>query len=163
MLEQRIAALGLAHELLTHTGTEWPCVQDILKIELRPYLAHESEGGPRVRLIGPEVRLSSQFIPTFILVIHELVSNAVKYGALSVPGGQVTVTWYPVNGGGITLVNKLRRTTQSSIPVICVSGYRPNRYNLIPALEFAKGMGVDLALYKPIAPNQLLDAVTSLL
>jgi len=99
MLEQRIAALGLAHELLSHTGQEWLNLQDILKTELRPYLADESERGPQVRLIGPEVKLSSQFIPTFILVIHELVSNAVKYGALSVPGGQVTVTWYAVNGG----------------------------------------------------------------
>ena len=99
MLEQRIAALALAHELLSHTGTEWPNLQNILKTELRPYLADQSERGPRVLFMGPEVKLSSQFIPTFILVIHELVSNAVKYGALSVPGGQVTVTWYAVNGG----------------------------------------------------------------
>ena len=65
--------------------------------------------------------------------------------------------------GGITLVNKLRQKTQPSIPVICVSGYRPNRYNVIPALELVKTMGVDMALYKPISPKKLLNAVTSLL
>jgi len=65
--------------------------------------------------------------------------------------------------GGITLVNQLRQKTQPFIPVLCVSGYRPNSYNLITALELAKSIGVNMALYKPIPPKQLLDAVTSLL
>lgn len=99
VLEQRIAALGLAHELLSHTGTEWPNLQDIFTIELRPFLVDEFDRGKQVQLNGPEVKLSSNFIPTFILVIHELVSNAVKYGALSVPDGKVMVNWQQVNGG----------------------------------------------------------------
>ncbi|VEP13040.1 Bacteriophytochrome (Light-regulated signal transduction histidine kinase) [Hyella patelloides LEGE 07179] len=99
VLEQRIAALGLAHELLSHSGTEWPNLEDILTIELRPYLSDEFECGKQAQLNGPKVKLSSNFIPTFILVIHELVSNAVKYGALSVPEGKVIVNWQQVNGG----------------------------------------------------------------
>lgn len=65
--------------------------------------------------------------------------------------------------GGLTLVNQLRSRVQHFIPVICVSGYRPNRYNVLPALEIAKTMEIDLALYKPIAPKNLLKAVHNLL
>ena len=65
--------------------------------------------------------------------------------------------------GGITLVNQLRCRAQHSIPVICVSGYRPSSYNLLPALEIAKAMKVDLALYKPITPKKLLNEVHNLL
>ena len=99
VLEQRITALGLAHELLSHSGTEWPNLNDILAIELRPYLSDEFERGQQVQLNGTEVKLNSNFIPTFILVIHELVSNAVKYGALSVPDGKIIVNWQQENGG----------------------------------------------------------------
>ncbi len=99
VLEQRIAALGLAHDLISHTGTEWPSLREIFAIELRPYLANESERHQQAQLLGPNVKLSSLFVPTFVLVIHELVSNAVKYGALSVPEGRVEVSWHPVNGG----------------------------------------------------------------
>jgi len=98
-LQQRITALGLAHELLSHSGTEWPNLNDLLTIELRPYLSNEFEGGKQVQLNGTEVKLNSNFIPTFILVIHELVSNAVKYGALSVPDGKIIVNWQQENGG----------------------------------------------------------------
>ncbi|VEP13041.1 Response regulator with CheY-like receiver, AAA-type ATPase, and DNA-binding domains [Hyella patelloides LEGE 07179] len=65
--------------------------------------------------------------------------------------------------GGLTLVNQLRSRVQHSIPVICVSGYRPSSYNLLPALEIAKTMKVDLTLYKPITPKKLLDEVHKLL
>lgn len=99
-LEKRIAALGLAHELLSkHTGIEWISLKKLLKIELQPYLADESECSKQVKIVGSEVKLNSHFIPTFILVIHELVSNAVKYGALSVPEGKVTVNWFPEKDG----------------------------------------------------------------
>lgn len=99
VLEQRIAALGLAHELLSHSGTEWPNLQDILMIELRPHLLDELKSSKQAQLNGKEVKLNINFVPTFILIIHELVSNAVKYGALSVPDGKVIVDWQQVNGG----------------------------------------------------------------
>ncbi|MEO0456353.1 MAG: HWE histidine kinase domain-containing protein [Cyanobacteria bacterium P01_A01_bin.114] len=96
MLEQRIAALAAAHDLVAGHELEWPALSNLLAIELRPYLV---DAQPRVRLIGPEVGFKANFVPTFVLVLHELASNAAKYGALSVPEGQLTVRWFETDGG----------------------------------------------------------------
>ena len=95
-LERRIAALSAAHDLVTGHGLEWPNLRNLLAIELRPYL---NDIKPRVKLIGPVVGLSANFVPTFVLVLHELTSNAAKYGALSVTEGKVSVRWSEFNGG----------------------------------------------------------------
>lgn len=96
LLEQRILALSKAHELVTTDGQVWPGIKDLLEIELRPYLA---EASSQVMLLGQDVKLSANFVPTFVLVLHELVSNAAKYGALSVPEGQLMVRWFKHKGG----------------------------------------------------------------
>ncbi|MGD1900588.1 MAG: HWE histidine kinase domain-containing protein [Phormidesmis sp.] len=96
-LEKRIAALATAHDLVSGHELEWPTLKNLLLIELRPYLM--AEDGPRVSLEGPDVRLRANFIPTLVLVLHELVSNAVKYGALSASDGLLTIRWREKNGG----------------------------------------------------------------
>ncbi|MGB7415113.1 MAG: HWE histidine kinase domain-containing protein, partial [Thermosynechococcaceae cyanobacterium] len=96
MLESRIAALASAHDLVAGHGLTWPQLDELLRIELRPYFA-ESEH--RVQLTGPAVGLKADFVPTMVLVLHELITNAAKYGALSVPEGRVEVRWYQESGG----------------------------------------------------------------
>ncbi|MEM9213819.1 MAG: HWE histidine kinase domain-containing protein [Cyanobacteria bacterium P01_F01_bin.150] len=114
VLERRISSLAMAHELVTRRELSWPRLQDLFELELHPYLRSEWEDAKdgagnsncssiQVNLTGPEVVLNSSFVPTFILVIHELVSNAVKYGALSVPEGQLTIQWFK-DRGGLTLL-----------------------------------------------------------
>ena len=95
-LEKRIAALSSAHDLVAGHGLEWPQLEELLKIEVRPYLAESKD---RIKLSGPNVGLKANFVPSFVLMLHELVSNAAKYGALSIPSGQVKVTWNLDNGG----------------------------------------------------------------
>lgn len=68
-----------------------------------------------------------------------------------------------VSEGGLTVLNQLKTYRSHSLPIIGVSGYRPSRYNSITALEIAKTMGISLALYKPIRPEQLQSAVKGLL
>ena len=65
--------------------------------------------------------------------------------------------------GGITLLSGLRNRIERPIPIVCVSGYRPSAYNPTPALECARAMGVDIALYKPISPYKLINTVHGLL
>ena len=67
--------------------------------------------------------------------------------------------------GGLTLLSKLRLKYAGSPYVIGVSGYRPGKYSKVTPLEIAKetGSGIDLALYKPITPEQLINAVNQLL
>ncbi|MGD1950424.1 MAG: HWE histidine kinase domain-containing protein, partial [Leptolyngbyaceae cyanobacterium] len=95
-LERRIVALSAAHDLVTGYGLEWPNLRNLLAIELRPYL---NDVEPRMSLTGPVIGLKASFVPTFVLVLHELTSNAAKYGALSVVSGKVDVHWVECNGG----------------------------------------------------------------
>jgi two-component sensor histidine kinase len=57
---------------------------------LAPFLASQP---PRLQFGGPDVQLSEQFGSALALALHELASNALKYGALSEPGGSVEFHW----------------------------------------------------------------------
>src|SRR4029434_4268899 len=64
--------------------------EDILRSELD---AFDDGSHERIVLSGPEVALSSQVAVSLGMAVHELTANAAKYGALSVYGGKVEVTW----------------------------------------------------------------------
>ncbi len=85
-IDGRIHALAVAHDQLTQT--EWRAVdfRQIIDTELKAYVAGQED---RVRLSGPEIQLSPEAFSTIALVSHELVTNSVKYGALSNSTGQV--------------------------------------------------------------------------
>ena len=85
--ESRLMALSGVHNVLTSANWEGARLDELLGLELSPY------GAGRFSLDGPSVRLSAQEALTFALVTHELATNAAKYGALSVPEGQVAVAW----------------------------------------------------------------------
>jgi len=87
---QRIAALAKTHTLLIEKEQDGASIRDILNAELSPY---DDGTNQRVRLAGPEVRLPSEIAVAFGMAVHELTTNAAKYGAFSLPGGCVEVTW----------------------------------------------------------------------
>jgi PAS domain S-box-containing protein len=72
---------------------------------VRDIVAGELEGfGERVELEGPDLTTKSSFAQMFALVVHELATNAAKYGALSSTDGHLTVRWsIAPNGGGSRL------------------------------------------------------------
>lgn len=86
----RLAALAKTHDTLTKSHWETAPLRDLLAAELEPYGGSDSS---RFILDGKKVQLSSQMALAFGLVFHELATNAVKYGALSVPTGQVEIAW----------------------------------------------------------------------
>lgn len=85
----RIGALAKTHRLLTD---EVGCVTfgGILHNELD---AFDDGSDNRITLTGPEVPLSAQLAVSLGMAMHELTTNAAKYGALSVYGGKIDVTW----------------------------------------------------------------------
>ncbi|MEO0984513.1 MAG: HWE histidine kinase domain-containing protein [Cyanobacteria bacterium J06639_14] len=104
VLEKRIAALAMAHDFVARRELDWPPLQNLLQLELSAYLRNGNLDAPsQVTLDGPSVALNASFVPTFVLVLHELVSNAVKYGALSVPEGRLTIRWFQ-DRQGLTLL-----------------------------------------------------------
>ncbi|PVM71927.1 histidine kinase [Caulobacter radicis] len=84
----RIIALSEAHDVLTRENWEGA---DLLDVVDRLVALHGGEG--RFVLDGPSVRLSPRPALSLSMALHELATNAVKYGALSRQGGQVTISW----------------------------------------------------------------------
>lgn len=89
-LEGRIRSLSATHDLLTQSDWATTPMREILAAELATY-ADDSEHG--VFLSGPPVELAPNDALSFGLAIHELATNAGKFGALSVRDGEVHVEW----------------------------------------------------------------------
>jgi PAS domain S-box-containing protein len=88
----RLGALGEAHELLTSEHWDQAPVREIVSRALKPFAADEQE---RFDLQGPLVWLPASSSLALTLCLHELATNAAKYGALSNRAGRVHVTWEP--------------------------------------------------------------------
>jgi two-component system, chemotaxis family, CheB/CheR fusion protein len=86
----RIHALTAAYALLSRDGWSPIPVREILTEELRPFISGERTN---VVLTGPVVLLQPRAALALGMATHELTTNAVKYGALSVPEGNVEVSW----------------------------------------------------------------------
>ncbi len=96
-LQSRIAAYSRAHEILLHenwTSTTVAAVVDAAAVSLG------LEGSPRLRFEGSPVLLGPQADLSLSLVLHELGTNATKYGALSGAEGQVSITWSVADESG---------------------------------------------------------------
>lgn len=88
--EGRLLALSKTHNLLTRKSWREADLREIVEQELAPY---RKAGDSRVGIYGPKVDLPSRYAINLGLVVHELVTNAAKYGALSVPAGHLDVSW----------------------------------------------------------------------
>ncbi len=86
----RIYALTAVYSLLSNTNWQAVSLRDIVLEELRPFLAKD-----RTNFVvsGPPIPLEPRAAPAFGMGVHELTTNAVRYGALSILEGNVNVTW----------------------------------------------------------------------
>lgn len=93
-LTQRLAALGRAHDLTRHVPYGEPqgaFLGDLLSVLLAPY-AGESTSGGRVRVTVPRIQVNERSATSLALVIHELATNSLKYGSLSLPSGTLDLS-----------------------------------------------------------------------
>lgn len=95
MLDARLQSLSAAHDVLTRESWEGATLAEIVDGALKPFRVAP---GQRFRTGGPNVRLSPRLALAFVMALHELATNAVKYGALSNDTGRVILNWDIVDG-----------------------------------------------------------------
>jgi two-component sensor histidine kinase len=95
-LDGRIRSMASTHELLSHRRWLGIPLAELVERELAPYTT-----GAKAEIGGPEVMLSAEAGQTMATVLHELVTNAAKHGALSVPLGQVSIRWRALLNGSV--------------------------------------------------------------
>ena len=88
--EGRLGALAEAHNLLSQEKWRGSELQDVVDRVLRPYLLSNPE---RVRMSGPRVPLSPRLAVVLSMIVHEMATNAAKYGALSNDTGTIKLDW----------------------------------------------------------------------
>ncbi|MBA2919159.1 PAS domain S-box protein [Sphingomonas sp. MAH-20] len=97
--EGRLAALAAAHNLLTRESWEPASIIEVI----RSAAAACDPNRRRLQLRGPDIRVPPKMAVTLALAVHELCTNAVKYGALSNDSGQVAISW-KIDDGRLRLV-----------------------------------------------------------
>ncbi|UIY30733.1 PAS domain-containing protein [Neorhizobium galegae] len=115
-LERRLMALAAAHDVLTRENWEGADIDDVVTGALAPF----GEGGDyRFAVSGPSLRLLPRAALALAMGLHELTTNALKYGALSTPDGQVAIKWQIVEGAEPLL--RLTWTESGGPPVVAPS------------------------------------------
>jgi two-component sensor histidine kinase len=89
-LDGRIRALSATHDLLTQSDWGATLIRAVVDAELAPYVQREEH---HVTISGPDISLAPNDALSLGLAIHELATNAAKYGSLTRPGGEVSVEW----------------------------------------------------------------------
>jgi two-component system CheB/CheR fusion protein len=88
--EGRVSALASAHSLLVDSDWKGADLADLARQQLAPYIADNPD---RLRIDGEPILLPPDFATPFGLALHELATNAAKYGSLSVSTGTVGLKW----------------------------------------------------------------------
>jgi PAS domain S-box-containing protein len=89
-IEGRIRALSTAHNIIAESQWVGASLRGLVEKELAPYQT------TRIEVRGPDIVLHPSAAQTLALALHELATNAAKYGALSSPSGRLAVTWSSV-------------------------------------------------------------------
>ena len=109
-LQSRIHALAVAHDQLTLAHWKAAPLQTLIEAEAQ---AWTTANDIRLTLSGPSIMVEARAYQTLALVLHEMMTNAAKYGALSVEDGRLAVTWTVARTGDLIL-----SWTESEGPVV---------------------------------------------
>ena len=112
--------MAVAHELLSQGNWLGVRLADLVRHQLAPYATDAN-----TTTSGPDIALNAAATEALAMVLHELVTNASKYGALSIPEGRVSVSWDCRKSGHATsgLIIVWRETCGPPVSAPCKSGY----------------------------------------
>ena len=136
----RLAALGNAHDILTRTRWKAASMAEVLQASMAPLPAAQ------LFIDGPVIQLPPNMALSMALAVHELGTNAVKYGALSVPEGRVDVSWqlHPTaDGPDPSLVWNWRETGGPLVSKPTRQGFGSQLISRVLAADFRGTVTVD--------------------
>ena len=90
--DARLNSLSASHELLARQNWQSIPIADLVRSQLAFVNGHDAT---QIAIEGPALQLSASLAEYLGLALHELATNAMKHGALSVPGGKIHVVWTP--------------------------------------------------------------------
>ena len=92
VLEDRLQSMAVVHDLLTREAWQNVALEEVVSVAVRPYDGRESQA---FRIVGPPVQLRPKAALAFAMALHELSTNALKFGSLSdaAEGGWVDINW----------------------------------------------------------------------
>ena len=157
-LAERLQALHRAHDLLLESQWSGASLKAMVERELDPY---RREGGPKIMIKGPDVLLPPQCTSILAMTLHELATNAVKYGALSSNTGQLGISWKTARGSRLLLTWEERAANINPVPARRSSGFgmqlidKGIRHNLggDTKVEF-RPTGLYVELNVPLEPSK---------
>jgi PAS domain S-box-containing protein len=120
-LDGRIQSMAAAHSLLSQSRWQGVGVTDLVHHQLAPYTT-----GANISMNGADLMLTAAATQAVAMVVHELVTNAAKYGALSRPDGRVSVSWERRTGASDGAPSLVIRWCESGGPAVAApsqSGY----------------------------------------
>jgi PAS domain S-box-containing protein len=140
-LNGRIQSMARTHELLSASRWRGISVAEIIQRELAPYI---KDGNTEID--GPEVVLRAETGQVMAMVVHELATNAAKYGALSTQQGRVSIRWgQSSNGHRYALVFEWRETGGPPVVAPQKSGYGTSTIRDVIPYEFAGAVDLTFA------------------
>lgn len=89
-LSERISVLSDAHDTILEGGRGASTVRQLVD---QMIILHDDPAQPRIRIVGPNLKVGSRPALSVSLILHELATNALKYGALSSPEGSIDISW----------------------------------------------------------------------
>jgi PAS domain S-box-containing protein len=98
-LEERISCLAANQDLLVRRAWSNVPLGELVEVQL----AFLGEALDQVERVGPDLPVTPGAAETIGMALHELATNALKYGALSVPGGKVRIDWMRAPDGGLAM------------------------------------------------------------
>jgi PAS domain S-box-containing protein len=116
----RLMALSRAHDVLMHGSWTTASLRELVA---GAALLHGNGDAHRFHFAGPDVHVGPRAALSFALVLHEMCTNAAKYGALSVPQGRVSVLWEIIEDGVPQLWFRWEESGGPPVPVLGKRGF----------------------------------------
>ncbi|TXM65651.1 PAS domain S-box protein [Methylobacterium sp. WL69] len=161
--EARLLALARVHDVLTRESWEGAELGTVVADAIAP-LDGDDGHASRFRVSGPALRLPPRFALSIAMALHELGTNAVKYGALSREGGRVAITWSVVRDPDVRLILRWSESGGPAVVPPTRTGFGSRLIERSLARDLAGDVqllfeesGVVCVIAAPVPPPTLLE------